>query len=194
MKTKARQTARVLIVDDSAESVELIRRHLEAGGYQTYAASSVQSAIHLLETLQVDLLITDLKMPGENGLELVRHVSENYRDVGILVVTGFPSIEGAIESIRIGAEEYLVKSFTDRELYAAVERVLQKNQRSTRKKQHEDIHQDLGIIGESEEMYRVYNVIHKVKSTDATVLISGESGTGKELVARAIHYSGMTSK
>src|SRR5690606_7645350 len=80
------------------------------------------------------------------------------------------------------------------ELYAAVERVLQKNQRSTRKKQHEDIHQDLGIIGESEEMYRVYNVIHKVKSTDATVLISGESGTGTELVARAIHYSRMTSK
>lgn len=182
------------MVDDSAESVELIKRNLESIGHQVYSANSVRSALTLLDSFTVDLVITDLKMPEENGLALVRHVSENFKHVGILVITGFPSIEGAIESIRIGAEEYLVKSFTDKELFAAVERVLQKTQRSTRKSSPETFHEDFGIIGESEEMYKVYHAINKVRATDATVLITGESGTGKELVARAIHYGGRTSK
>ncbi len=192
-KKKDTTPVRVLVVDDSAESVELIRRNLESVGYEITTANSVQSALTLLEAIDVDLVITDLKMPEENGLELVRHVSENHKGVGILVVTGFPSIEGAIESIRIGAEEYLVKSFTDKELFAAVERVLQKSHR-TRKSTAGSFQQEFGIIGESEEMNRVFHAINKVRSTDATVLITGESGTGKELVARAIHYSGRTSK
>lgn len=194
MKKKETPQVSVLVVDDSAESIELIRRNLESIGYRVYAASSVRSALALLESLAVDLVITDLKMPEENGFELVRHVSENFKGVGILVITGFPSIEGAIESIRIGAEEYLVKSFTDKELFAAVQRVLQKTHRNTRKPQADASHQDSGIIGESEEMYKVYHAINKVKTTDATVLITGESGTGKELVARAIHYGGRTAK
>jgi two-component system response regulator HydG len=194
MKKKPVSTARVLVVDDSTESVELIERNLESVGHQVYTANSVRAAVSLLESVEVDLVITDLKMPDENGFELVRHVSENFKGVGILVVTGFPSIEGAIESIRIGAEEYLVKSFTDKELFAAVERVLQKTHRQVRKAPQETMHQDFGIIGESEEMYKVYHAINKVRITDATVLISGESGTGKELVARAIHYGGKTSK
>ena len=194
MKKKNTNPVKVLVVDDSTESVELIRRNLESVGYHVYAANSVQSAVTLLESMEVDLVITDLKMPGENGLELVRHVSDNFKGVGILVITGFPSIEGAIESIRIGAEEYLVKSFTDKELFAAVERVLQKIRRHVRKETQGAFHEDFGIIGESEEMFKVYHAINKVRSTEATVLITGESGTGKELVARAIHYGGKTSK
>jgi two-component system, NtrC family, response regulator HydG len=194
MKKKGVVSVRTLVVDDSAESVELVKRNLESIGHQVYTANSVRSALTLLDSLTVDLVITDLKMPEENGLALVRHVSENFKHVGILVITGFPSIEGAIESIRIGAEEYLVKSFTDKELFAAVERVLQKTQRSTRKTSPDTFHEDFGIIGESEEMYKVYHAINKVRATDATVLITGESGTGKELVARAIHYGGRTSK
>jgi two-component system, NtrC family, response regulator HydG len=195
MKKKKVSSVRVLVVDDSVESVELIKRNLESIGHKVYTAGSVRSAVTLLESIEVDLVITDLKMPDENGFELVRHVSENFKGVGILVVTGFPSIEGAIESIRIGAEEYLVKSFTDKELFSAVERVLQKTQHHSRPKSAaETFHQDFGIIGESEQMYKVYHAINKVKTTDATVLITGESGTGKELVARAIHYGGKTSK
>lgn len=194
MKKKETAPVRVLIVDDSAESVELIKRNLESIGHQVYSANSVRSALTLLDSITVDLVITDLKMPEENGLALVRHVSENFKHVGILVITGFPSIEGAIESIRIGAEEYLVKSFTDKELFAAVDRVLQKTRRSTKRVAPETFHENFGIIGESEEMYSVYHAINKVRETDATVLITGESGTGKELVARAIHYGGKTSK
>ena len=181
-----RNPINVLVVDDSPETVELIKRNLQTIGYEVYTASNVQSAVKLLDSVGFDLIITDLKMPGENGIELVRHVSENFKNVGILVITGFPSIEGAIESIKIGAEEYLVKSFTDDELFAAVERVLSKT--GGKRRVQAPSPQNFGIIGESESMTKVFNTISKAKSTSATVLVTGESGTGKELVARALHY------
>lgn len=184
---KKNANIKVLVVDDSPETVELIKRNLESIGYQVYSASSVQSAIRLLESIEVSLVITDLKMPGENGIKLVRHVSENFKGVGVLVITGFPSIEGAIESIKIGAEEYLVKSFTDEELFQAVERVLAKTNGHKKGIVKTSPH-NFGIIGESEGMLKVFNMISKARSATATVLISGESGTGKELVARALHY------
>src|SRR5688500_6433921 len=98
MKKKVFSNINVLVVDDSPEAVELVKRNLQSIGYQIYTASNVQSAIKLLESINIDLVITDLKMPGENGIELVRHVSENYKGIGVLVITGFPSIKGAIES------------------------------------------------------------------------------------------------
>ncbi len=124
MKAAKNNKAKILVVDDSPETIELITRNLESEGYQIYSANNVQSALKLLGSLQVDLVITDLRMPGENGLELVRHITENHKTIGVLVITGFPSIQGAVESIKIGAEEYLVKPFTDDELFKSVERVL----------------------------------------------------------------------
>ena len=192
MKTKQFTQINVLVVDDSPESIELIKRNLQSKGYQIYAANNVQSAIQVLASVNIDLLITDLKMPGENGIELIRHASENYKGIGILVVTGFPSIQGAIESIKIGAEEYLVKSFTDDELFASVERVLNKTKRTSGKSDNSPP-QNFGIIGDSDGMKNVFNTINKARLTNATVLIYGESGTGKELVARALHYAGSVS-
>jgi DNA-binding NtrC family response regulator len=191
MATKNGHT-NILLVDDSPETIELIKRNLESVGYHIYSANNVQSAVKILASVEVDLVITDLKMPGENGLELVRHVSENLKGVGTLVITGFPSIQGAIESIKIGAEEYLVKPFTDDELFKAVERVLLKGQKN-KKPATKSLPHNFGLIGESDGMIKVFNTINKAKSTSATVLINGESGTGKELVARALHYGGKTS-
>jgi DNA-binding NtrC family response regulator len=189
MKTKHSDKINILVVDDSPETIELVKRNLETVGYQIYSASNVQSAVKLLGALNISLVITDLKMPGENGMELVRHVAENCKGIGTLVITGFPSIQGAVESIKIGAEEYLVKPFTDEELFKSVERVLTKVSRYKK-----DIPQtspaNFGIIGESEGMQNVFKTINKAKNTNATVLINGESGTGKELVARALHYGG----
>jgi two-component system, NtrC family, response regulator HydG len=192
MKKKQIANVKVLVVDDSPESVELIKRNLQSAGYEIYTAGNVQSAIRLLASVAIDLLITDLKMPGGNGIELVRHASENYKGIGILVITGFPSIQGAVESIKIGAEEYLVKSFTDEELFEAVERVLAKTRKNKSTPDKPAI-QNFGIIGASDGMKKVFNTIQKAKATNATVLISGESGTGKELVARALHYGGAAS-
>ena len=192
MKAKISEKVNILVVDDSAETVELIKRNLESIGYQIYTAGNVQSALRLLNALTFDLVISDLKMPGENGIELVRHVTENCKGLGVLVITGFPTIQGAIESIKIGAEEYLVKPFTDEELFRSVERVLVKNQKN-KKELPKTSHGNYGIIGESEGMLNVFKTINKAKNTTATVLINGESGTGKELVARALHYSGNSS-
>lgn len=177
----------ILAVDDSPETVELIKRNLESIGYQVYSAANVQSAIKMLATLNIGLVITDLKMPGGNGIELVRHVSENCKGTGTLVITGFPSIQGAVESIKIGAEEYLVKPFTDEELFKAVERVLAKTSKY-KKEVVSNTPANFGIIGNSEGMQNVFKTINKAKNTNATILINGESGTGKELVARALHY------
>jgi two-component system, NtrC family, response regulator HydG len=182
----------ILIVDDSLETIELIKRNLESVGYQIYSANNVQSALKLLTTLNVSLVITDLRMPGENGMQLVRHVSENCKGTGTLVITGFPSIQGAVESIKIGAEEYLVKPFTDEELFKSVERVLAK----ASKFKNEVVSMapvNFGIIGTSDSMQNVFKTIDKAKNTNATVLINGESGTGKELVARALHYGSNAS-
>jgi two-component system, NtrC family, response regulator HydG len=191
MKKKT-QHGSILVVDDSEETVELIKRNLESVGFNIYTASNVQSAIRSLEARSFDLVITDLKMPDGSGLEIVRHTSENYKNLGILVITGFPSIQGAVESIRIGAEEYLVKPFTDKELFESVDRVLSRQPRKKAKSVAAAV-PDFGIIGESEKMVNVFKAIAKAKTTNATVLISGESGTGKELVARALHYGGQSS-
>jgi DNA-binding NtrC family response regulator len=191
MKAKRSHETSILVVDDSPETVELVKRNLESEGYQVYTATNVQSALKLLESLSVSLVITDLRMPGDSGTTLVRHVAENYKGVATLVITGFPSIQGAVESIKVGAEEYLVKPFTDDELFNAVERVLSKSLKS--KKDTRNAPVNFGIIGESEKMQEIYKVINKAKNTNATVLINGESGTGKELVARALHYGGHAS-
>ena len=189
---KKHENINILVVDDSPETVELIKRNLESIGYHIYSSNNVQSAIKLINSLSIDLVITDLKMPGENGMELVRHVAENAKGVATLVITGFPSIQGAVESIKIGAEEYLVKPFTDDELFKSVDRVLTRRQKGS-KQDTKALPQNFGIIGESAGMQQIFHTINKAKSTTATVLINGESGTGKELVARALHYGGQAS-
>src|SRR5262245_16227903 len=105
MKSPKIDQAKILVVDDSPETIELITRKLRSMGHQVYSANNVQSALKLISSIHVNLVITDLRMPGENGLELVRHISENHKCIGVLVITGFPSIQGAVDSIKIGAEE-----------------------------------------------------------------------------------------
>ncbi len=181
---------RILVVDDSEPTLEVLQRNLEAEHYQVYTAVSVSRAIALLDTVPVDLVITDFKMPRGNGMDLVRHVRENLRDTEIMMITGYPTIEGAVEAIKIGAEEYLSKPFTDEELYAAVRRALDKLRlrRSGRAADAEQPALPHGMRGESNAMHNILEAVAKAASTTATVLITGESGTGKELAARAIHY------
>ena len=117
---------RILVVDDAPNTLELLQRNLTSQGYQVFTASKVPEAIKLLHLNPVDLVVTDLKMPGMSGLDLVRHVRENMRDTEVMMITGYPTIEGAVTAVKTGAEEYLTKPFTDEELFSAVRRIFDK--------------------------------------------------------------------
>jgi DNA-binding NtrC family response regulator len=143
----------------------------------------------------VDLVITDYKMPRSSGMDLIRYVRENLRNTEVMMITGYATVEGAVEAIKTGAEQYLTKPFTDVELFSAVRSALDKRRlRMASLDRHpQTIRSQYGILGESEPMNEVFSAIAKAASTPATVLITGQSGTGKELVARAVHYSSKRS-
>jgi len=182
---------RILVVDDQATTLEMVRRNLEGAGYQVYTAPGVEAALGVLAEVQVDLVITDLKMPQIGGLDLVRHIRENYKQMEVMMITGYASIEGAVAAVKSGVDEYLAKPFTDAELLGAVERTLKSlcARRSLGGSADATLPSQYGLLGQSGVMREVYAQIARASTTAATVLITGESGTGKELVARAIHYN-----
>ncbi len=191
MKTKSDKKKKILVVDDVTDTLEVIQRNLTSEGYRVFTAQSVYDAIKFLEATPVELIITDIKMPKVSGIDLIKHIRDNYKDMEIIAITGYPSIKGAIESVKAGADEYLPKPFTDKELFTAVQRALDKRKSnlaagSKASVEYSPVH---GILGESSVIKKVFKTIEKTASVSATTLITGESGTGKELVARAIHYS-----
>jgi DNA-binding NtrC family response regulator len=181
----------ILVVDDAPDTLEVLRRNLTSQHYRVFTVPNVAEAIKVLEGTAVDLVITDLKMPGVSGLDLIRHVRENFKNTEVMMITGYPSVESAVKAVKTGADDYLAKPFTDDELFSAVERALQKLQarRMGQARGYRSPSAHYGQIGESPTMLKVFGAIAKASSTPATVLISGESGTGKELLARAIHYT-----
>jgi DNA-binding NtrC family response regulator len=159
-------------------------------------ASSVEQALRILDDADLDLIITGVRMQDENGLLLVRHVRENLRETAVLAITSDPSVNDAVEAVKLGADDYLARPFTDDQLMEAVEKALAKLERERRAERgtaEGDIEPPPGFIGQSETMLEVYEAIRKAARTTATVLVTGESGTGKELMGRAIHYSSARS-
>lgn len=189
----------ILIVDDSHDMLEVLQRNLQALKFHTYQADNVHDAIEILKDSKVDLLITDLQMPKVNGMVLINYVNQQYPDVPILVITGFPSVSGAVEVIKAGAIDYLTKPFTTEELSASVSKSLTIRRANAKPEQPRpdarmNVMSRYGIIGNSEVMSDLSQIIDRISNNRVTVLVQGESGTGKELIARAIHYSGKYGK
>lgn len=189
----------ILIVDDNYDMLELLHRNLKAQNFHTYKASSVSEAIDILKYTTIDLLITDLQMPGINGIELIKYVEEHFPTIPKLVITGFPSVDSAVEAVKSGALDYLAKPFTNEELKKAVQHLVDSKENivstsvDNNEVTNDIITEYAGIVGQSHEIVQLIDLIERVKDNRATILIQGESGTGKELVARAIHYKGAFS-
>ncbi|MBD0778408.1 sigma-54-dependent Fis family transcriptional regulator [Maribacter sp. ANRC-HE7] len=187
----------ILLVDDDIDILELLQRHLQSMDYHTYKAVSVKEALYILKDTYIDLLITDIQMPGVDGLELLKFADEHYPEMPKLVITGYPSVSGALEVIKAGATDYLTKPFTKEELRKGVLKAFEqgskrKDSKKTIRANQDGLYPDM--VGKSDTYGKVTDIIERVKDNKATVLIKGESGTGKELVARAIHYSGKFSR
>ncbi len=183
---------RILIVDDEPEHAETMAETLERVGYDCRAVSDGEEAKGILQDSgEFDLVLTDLVMHDVSGLELLRAAKAQDPSIEVLVITGHGSIESAVEAMREGATAYLQKPINIEELRAVVERSAEKRLLS---RKNLELHRQLdkkfgfeGIIGNSEKMQSIFDVLGQISRTSATVLVLGESGTGKELIAKSLH-------
>ncbi|HHA19925.1 MAG TPA: sigma-54-dependent Fis family transcriptional regulator, partial [Methylophaga sp.] len=186
----------ILVVDDEAKMRRLLEIMLTQLDYVVYQAADGQEALDFLSNQAVDLVITDLRMPKIDGIELLRQLRERDNDVSVIVVTAYGTVETAVDTMKYGACDYIVRPFELEAVEAAVKRALKlsKVQRENRFLRQE-INQGWGeFIGSSPAMQKIYTLIQQVAPTKTGVLIQGETGTGKELVARAIHKASSRSE
>jgi DNA-binding NtrC family response regulator len=184
---------KILVVDDEMIVCESCKRILEEEGYEVETALSGKEAFEKMKANPFDIVITDLKMPGIDGMEVLKSFRKEYPDSIIIMITGFSTVETAVEAMKLGAFDYIPKPFTPDEVSVVVKKAIEK-----KSLQLENIYlrQELqekygfhNIVGKSKKMHEIYRIIVKVATTDSTVLIYGQSGTGKELIARAIHFN-----
>ena len=172
----------VLLVDDEPNFLRSLRDTLELEGYRVLTAPDGIRALRILEAQGVDILITDVRMPGMTGMELLQTVKKRWPDLHVFLLTGYGSIQDAVRSIRLGARNYILKPVNVADLLVNIKEVAREN----RKKAQEDLGQGL-LVGQSRAMQEVRELIEKVAASELPLLIIGESGTGKELAANAIY-------
>ena len=179
---------RLLLVDDSPDTLEVLARNLSGRGFEVHTTLSARAAMKFLAAHDMDLLITDVKMPGMSGMDLLRLVRGEHPALPVMMITGYATIEGAVEAVKEGAEEYLAKPFTGDELLAAVDRALGKG-RTRRALTARTPPQRLGLLGGSEGMRRAFDAMERAAASGAPALLLGEPGTGRESAARAVHQA-----
>ncbi len=183
----------ILIVDDEKNYPPILAAVLQEEGYETLTANSGQETLKIIRNSDVDLVLTDMKMPGMDGIELLEEIKSKDPDLPVIMMTAHGTVEKAVEAMQKGAYNYILKPFDNERMILYVKkanamyRVIKENRRL-----REDIESRYcfgNIIGRSKAMRDIFEMIQKVAPSSATVLIEGDSGTGKELVAKSIHYN-----
>jgi two-component system response regulator GlrR len=185
---------RILIVEDDDIFLRPLQRSLEVAGYDVVVAPSGEDAIDLLKHEDADVVLTDKRLPGMDGVEVVRRVKAEHPDLAIVVMTAYGTIESAVDSVRLGAADYLVKPFEVAELLIVVRNAIEVSElraasRATLRKNQERFTLR-NVLARSAAMHEVFELLRSVAELDTTILLFGETGVGKELLARSVHYSG----
>jgi DNA-binding NtrC family response regulator len=184
---------RILVVDDEEQMRDLLAKVLERKGYQVSVCGDGTEAVAFLEKEPVDLVVTDVRMSGLNGMEALRAIKELNPEVVVIIMTAFGSIDQAVQAVKDGAYDYINKPFKIDEILLTIEKALDE-----RRLRHEvsSLRQELrtryhfeNLIGKSHAMQEIFGLIEQVAGSRSTVMIYGKSGTGKELVAKAVHYN-----
>lgn len=184
---------RILIVDDEEGMRRLLGRILTREGYDTTTAANGADALRLVANERFDLVVTDIKMPEMDGLQLLQEIRQYEPSLPVIVITAYGTVENAVQALRAGAYDYITKPFEADEIKLTVAKVIERERLLAENRylheQLEDLYAFSGIIGSSAAMQQVYEMASSVAVSNANVLITGESGTGKELLARSIHFS-----
>jgi len=187
-------TRKILIADDDDSLRRVLEFQLQEAGYAVQAAENGARALEIFSSEAVDCLLTDWRMPQMSGAELLKRAGAINSEVPVIIITAFGDVETAVEAMRGGAFDFITKPFNRQAILLTVEKALKYGQvfaenRRLRKLVHEDFRLE-SVVGTSEKMRQVFELVERVSQTDVTVLIEGESGTGKELIAKGIHFSG----
>ena len=192
-------STKILIVEDDMDMADTCAKFFLRSGYLPITCDSGEIALRTLTyDKSIHLVLTDLRMPGMDGVELLKKIKTNFPEIDVVLMTGYGTISGAVEAIKQGAADYITKPFNKEELLNAIEKITKLH---SLEKEVQRLNEELkgkynftNIIGRSRPMQQVFERLVAASKIDSTVLITGESGTGKELVARAIHYHGTRAK
>ena len=181
----------LLVVDDDKYIVEAMAEYLRSLGHRTETAQTCSDAIQRMEEFPFEVVVCDVNLPDKDGFQLLEWATENAKDTSVILLTGYGTIESAVEAIRIGAFDYLTKPVIDEELHLTIQRAIGQRriveENKTLKAQLKERFGIANVVGKDYKMARMFDLIESVADTRTTVLVLGESGTGKTLTARAIH-------